>query len=168
MRHAMRRVALALLVGMVAVPAADARELSVRPYEFSPRAARLSVDVSLAKRQRVGVQLATAAGRPIGWIAEPTTQSRLRLRWKGYIEGKLVTDGDYRVRLLSGRRAVATIAASTPSDGSFDWTVPTSLADGNNYRVEVSSLDDGNITDQSDRRFTITTGQVRKSSTFSR
>ena len=108
MRHAMRRVALALLVGMVAVPAADARELSVRPYEFSPRAARLSVDVSLAKRQRVGVQLATAAGRPIGWIAEPTTQSRLRLRWKGYIEGKLVSDGDYRVRLLSGRRVVAT------------------------------------------------------------
>ncbi|CAN5531718.1 CRTAC1 family protein [soil metagenome] len=63
--------------------------------------------------------------------------------------------GNVMIRLLSGRRVVATIAASTPSDGSFDWTVPTSLADGNKYRVEVSSLDDGNITDQSDRRFTI-------------
>ncbi|CAN5531571.1 hypothetical protein BH20VER3_BH20VER3_02940 [soil metagenome] len=76
--------------------------------------------------------------------------------------------GNVMIRLLSGRRVVATIAASTPSDGSFDWTVPTSLADGNKYRVEVSSLDDGNITDQSDRRFTITTGQVRKSAAFHR
>ncbi|HEY1582390.1 MAG TPA: FG-GAP-like repeat-containing protein, partial [Chthoniobacterales bacterium] len=38
--------------------------------------------------------------------------------------------GNVKIRLLSGRTTVSVIAASTPSDGSFDWTVPASLADG--------------------------------------
>jgi hypothetical protein len=63
--------------------------------------------------------------------------------------------GNVKIRLLKGSATAAIIAASTSSDGSFDWTVPTSLADGNNYKVEVLSLDDHTIRDQSDRRFTI-------------
>jgi len=46
-------------------------------------------------------------------------------------------------------------ASSTPSSGSFDWTVPTSLADGSNYKVEVRSLDDSSIKDRSHRAFKI-------------
>jgi hypothetical protein len=60
--------------------------------------------------------------------------------------------GNVKIRLLNGNATTAIIAASTPSDGSFDWTIPTSLADGN-YKVEVRSLDDRTIRDQSDRRF---------------
>jgi len=63
--------------------------------------------------------------------------------------------GNVKIKLLSGRTTVATIAASTPSDGSFDWTIPTSLTDGSKYKVEVSSLDDRTIKDQSDRTFTL-------------
>jgi len=64
--------------------------------------------------------------------------------------------GSVKIRLLSGRTTVAIIAASTPSDGSFDWTIPASLADGSNYKVEVDSLDDRTVKDQSNGRFKIT------------
>ena len=67
----MRRAVLALLIALVAVPAADAAGLDVRPREFSPHATRLAVKVSLPRKQRVGVQLATMGGRPLGWIVEP-------------------------------------------------------------------------------------------------
>ena len=107
MPHGMRRAVLALLVALAAVPAADAAGFKVRPYEFSPHATRLAVSVSFPKKQRVGVQLATAAGRPLGWISEPAGRRGLRLRWKGFLDGKLVTDGEYRVRLVSGRRVLA-------------------------------------------------------------
>ena len=63
--------------------------------------------------------------------------------------------GNVKIRLLSGNTTAAIITASTPSDGSFDWTVPTSLADGSNYKVEVRSLNDPTIKDQSDRRFKV-------------
>jgi hypothetical protein len=63
--------------------------------------------------------------------------------------------GNVKIRLLNGSSTVAIIAASTPSDGSFDWTIPTSLADGSNYKVEVLSLDDSSVRDRSDRSFMI-------------
>ena len=59
------------------------------------------------------------------------------------------------IKLLSGRRTVVTIASSTPSNGTFSWTVPTTLDESSKYRVQVSSVDDSAITDQSDGRFTI-------------
>jgi enediyne biosynthesis protein E4 len=63
--------------------------------------------------------------------------------------------GNVKIRLLKGRALAAIIAASTPSNGSFDWTLPTSLVTGNNYKVEIDSLDDRAIKDQSDRAFRI-------------
>ena len=77
--------------------------------------------------------------------------STYTIRWRDNISSNV------KIRLLNGSRTAAIIAASTPSDGSFDWTVPTSLADGRNYKVEVRSLDDATIRDQSDRSFTIAT-----------
>ena len=58
-----------------------------------------------------------------------------------------------KIRLFNGSTVAAVIAASTPSDGSFDWTVPATLASGSNYKVEVSSLDERTLKDQSDRTF---------------
>lgn len=80
------------------------------------------------------------------WV-KGTTQT---ITWTDNISGNV------KIRLLSGRTAVATIAGSTESDGSFVWSVPTTLADGTNYKVEVSSIDDRTLKDQSDRSFTIT------------
>ncbi len=79
------------------------------------------------------------------WI-KGTTQT---ISWTDNISGNV------KIRLLKGSGVAAIIAASTPSNGSFDWTVPTSLATGNNYKVEIDSLDDRTIKDQSDRAFRI-------------
>ena len=79
------------------------------------------------------------------WI-KGTTQT---IAWTDNISGNV------KIRLLKGSALAAIIAASTPSNGSFDWTVPTSLATGNNYKVEIDSLDDRTIKDQSDRAFRI-------------
>jgi len=103
----MRRAVLALLIALVAVPAADGAELDIRPQEFSPRASRLAVKVSLTRRQRVGVQLVSVSGKPLGWIVEPARRRFIRVRWKGRLEGKLIEHGTYRVRLVNGRRVLA-------------------------------------------------------------
>ena len=49
------------------------------------------------------------------------------------------------------------IAASTPNDGTFDWTVPTAFPTGNNFVLEISSVDNPGILDQSDNFFTVAT-----------
>lgn len=103
----MRRAALALLIALAAAPVADAAGFEVRPREFSPHASRLAVKVALAREQRVGVQLVSPAGKPLGWIVEPARRRGLRFRWKGFLDGKLVRDGEYRVRLVTGRRVLA-------------------------------------------------------------
>ena len=70
------------------------------------------------------------------------------ITWTGNISG------DVKIRLLSGdRKTVAIIAPAIPSSGSFDWTIPASLADGN-YKVKIDSLEDRTVQDQSDARFT--------------
>ena len=79
------------------------------------------------------------------WI-KGTTQT---ITWTDNISGNV------KIRLFKGSTVAAIIAASTPSNGSFDWTVSTSLADGDNYKVEVRSLDNPTIRDRSDRNFTI-------------
>jgi hypothetical protein len=79
------------------------------------------------------------------WI-KGTTQT---ITWTDNISGNV------KILLFKDSTVAAIIAASTPSDGSFDWTVPASLHDGRNYKVEVRSLDDFSIKDQSDRAFKI-------------
>ncbi|MDE5099290.1 MAG: hypothetical protein O4861_13530, partial [Trichodesmium sp. St16_bin4-tuft] len=41
------------------------------------------------------------------------------------------------------------------SDGSYSWTVPTSLTAGDNYEVAIQSVEKGSIYDYSDSSFTI-------------
>ncbi|MBA2460468.1 MAG: hypothetical protein H0V45_01660 [Actinobacteria bacterium] len=103
----MRRAVLAVLIALAAVPAGNAAGFDVRPREFSPQVSRLAVKASLPKKQRVGVQLASSAGRPLGWIVEPARRRFVRLRWKGFLDGKLISDGEYRVRLVAGGRVIA-------------------------------------------------------------
>jgi hypothetical protein len=106
-----RRLALVVLVAAVLAPAAGAAELSAVPREFSPAERRLLVTAAVPETGRVGVQLATPAGKPVGWIVEPSRRRFLTLRWNGMLAGARarVEDGRYLVRLLAGKRELATV-----------------------------------------------------------
>lgn len=102
----MRR--LALLIAVLAFPpAAGAADFTVVPRQFSPSEERLNVRAQLAKPARVGVQLATLGGRPVGWIAVPQRRRYLNLRWNGRLDGVRVPDGRYRIKLLDAKRELA-------------------------------------------------------------
>jgi hypothetical protein len=60
------------------------------------------------------------------------------------------------IRLLKGTAVVATIANNTPSDGSFDWTIPTTLTAGSDYKVRIQSVTTSTLRDDSDNFFTLT------------
>ena len=59
-----------------------------------------------------------------------------------------------KIELLSGGSVVRTIDSGTANDGSFEWTVPTDVADGTNYRIRVSTNDSAGY-DDSDADFSI-------------
>ncbi len=101
-----RRLGLVLLV--LAFPsAAHAADLTAVPREFSPDEKRLNVHAELPSAERVGVQLATTAGKPVGWIAAPQRRRYLTLRWNGRLAGAKVPDGKYTLRLVDGLRVLA-------------------------------------------------------------
>ena len=101
-----RRLAL-ILLALVLPSAAHAADLTAVPREFSPDEKRLSVHAELPTPQRVGVELATTGGKPVGWIAAPQRRRFLTLRWNGRLAGGKVPDGKYTVRLVQGLRVLA-------------------------------------------------------------
>lgn len=58
---------------------------------------------------------------------------------------------------IVARRGATTqaIAASTPNDGAFDWTIPTNQTPGTDYTIEVRSLTVAGLADGSNAAFTI-------------
>ncbi len=102
----MRRVALAALV--FAFPsAAQAADLTVAPRDFSPAAKRLRVHAELPAPARAGIQLATEAGRRVGWIVPPQRRRFLTMRWDGRLGGADVPEGRYVIGLVDRGRVVA-------------------------------------------------------------
>jgi TolB-like protein len=54
------------------------------------------------------------------------------------------------IELYRGTSLQTVINNSTPSSGSYNWTVPTSLVADANYRIKISSVNNNNINDYSD------------------
>src|SRR5688500_2647617 len=102
----MRRLALVVLA-LACAPTAAAADLMVSPRDFSPATKPLRIHAALPEPGRVGIQLATTAGRPLGWIAEPQRRRFLTLRWDGRLNGAPVRDGSYLIRLVEGTRELA-------------------------------------------------------------
>src|SRR5262249_4041480 len=75
--------------------------------------------------------------------------------WTGNVAGNV------KIILTNGGTNAATIASSTPDNGSYSWTIPTSLADSNKYKVEITSLDNSTVRDRSDRSFTISSSRSK-------
>ena len=67
----MRRFVLIVLLATVAAPSAHAAQLRVSTPDFSPALGKLVVSAALPQTTRVGVQLASPSGKPLGWLAEP-------------------------------------------------------------------------------------------------
>ncbi len=59
-----------------------------------------------------------------------------------------------KIDLYKGGIFQETIESETENDGTYTWTVNTSLADGSDYRVRISSVSEPGIYDESDN-FTI-------------
>jgi len=63
--------------------------------------------------------------------------------------------GNVKIDLLKGGTFHSEIVASTPNNGSYDWTISGNLPAGNDYRVRVSLLPGVAVTDTSDADFSI-------------
>lgn len=64
--------------------------------------------------------------------------------------------GNMEIELLKGGSVHTTLVASTANDGSYAWAPPPLLG-GTNFRVRITNLDDGGVTDESDASFSIRT-----------
>ena len=96
-----------LVAALVFAPAGHAASLAVEPRNFSPTTGSLAVSASLRVPQALGVQLASAQGRPVGWIMQPGHSQLVSFFWDGHLNGTQVPDGYYLVRLVAAKRIVA-------------------------------------------------------------
>jgi hypothetical protein len=71
------------------------------------------------------------------------------IAWTG--EGTL--NVNVKVQLYQGTTLIKTIVATTPNDGSFEWTIPATQALASNYKVRVTTVD--NLVQANSGAFTI-------------
>jgi hypothetical protein len=60
-----------------------------------------------------------------------------------------------KIELLKNNAVVSTIASSAPSSGTYDWAIPEDVAIGADYTIKISSVSDANVSDVSDKVFSI-------------
>ncbi|MGI9111130.1 MAG: N,N-dimethylformamidase beta subunit family domain-containing protein [Gaiellaceae bacterium] len=155
----MRRLALVVLA-LACAPTAAAADLTVVPRDFSPDEVRLRIQAALPTSERVGLQLATQQGRPLGWIVEPQRRRFLTLRWNGKLIGARVRDGSYRIRLVAGARELASsplrIDRIAPRATDFDvHTRSRTPFAGDSDRVTTISPNGDGLRDVARIRFTL-------------
>ncbi|MDY7002570.1 MAG: Ser-Thr-rich GPI-anchored membrane family protein [Cyanobacteriota bacterium] len=87
-------------------------------------------------------------------ITSPTSSTSLEpgelhtIRWTDNFSDRI------RLELYKGSSFQQTISSSTPSDGSYSWTVPTSLSSASNYNIKIRNVNDSSVYDYSSN-FTI-------------
>ncbi|MFM7182849.1 MAG: tandem-95 repeat protein [Verrucomicrobiales bacterium] len=65
--------------------------------------------------------------------------------------------GNVQIELLKGGVLNSTITSSTANSGSFAWSIPSGLANGNNYKIRITSIESPTISAQSAGDFSIAT-----------
>jgi surfactin synthase thioesterase subunit len=68
--------------------------------------------------------------------------------------------GDVKIDLYKAGLFDSEIAASAPSNGTFSWNIPGTVATGSDYKVRITSVDQPVLYDMSDANFTIFTGGI--------
>ena len=65
--------------------------------------------------------------------------------------------GNVKIELYKNGIFDSTIIASTPDDGSFDWTISGGQAEGADYKVKITAVDVEDLFDESNANFSIGT-----------
>ncbi len=156
----MRRLVL-LVIALAVVPPAAAADLTVAPRDFSPTAKRLRIQASLPQAAHVGVQLARADGRVLGWIVPPERRRFLDYRWNGRLGHRRVWDGNYRIRLVDGFRVLATSPLRIDQTPARLLNIHARNRDrmpfqGDNKRVTTISPNGDNLRESAKIGFTLT------------
>lgn len=106
--------------------------------------------------QDFGLILSGLLQQPDGFIVQSpnggdffTAGASTTINWQSIIGGNVM------IELLSNGIVTSVIAASTPNDGSYAWTIPANTVLGSNYRIRVTSVSDPSKSDSSDTDFTI-------------
>ncbi|MFH0774686.1 MAG: CARDB domain-containing protein [bacterium] len=66
------------------------------------------------------------------------------------------TDSYVEIELYKGGILNGTISSYEYNDGSYSWLIPTSLANGDDYKIKITDYYDSSIYDYSDSNFSIT------------
>ncbi|MBN2037373.1 MAG: T9SS type A sorting domain-containing protein [Chitinispirillaceae bacterium] len=65
-------------------------------------------------------------------------------------------DGNVKIELIKGGSVREQLAASTASDGSFEWQIAGDFETGDDYKIKITSVDSTALNDESDGNFSIT------------
>ena len=60
-----------------------------------------------------------------------------------------------KIELFKGGVFNSTIVANTFSDGQYPWDIPLGLSPGTDYKIKITSVDDGSVFDFSDGNFSV-------------
>lgn len=93
--------------------------ISVTQAVFSPLRGSIQIDAAVRTAAPIGLQVVSAQGDLLGWLAPETRRRTLHLAWRGELGGRRLHDGAYLLRLVShGKRL-------TDTGFSVDTTAPT-------------------------------------------
>jgi N,N-dimethylformamidase beta subunit-like, C-terminal len=96
------------IAALLLAPAAHAASLKMSTTAVSPLAGPVTIEGEVGAPSLLGVRLANAQGRPLGWLDRPSRRSDLLVVWNGRLNAKRLPDGFYSAQLVSGGTVVAT------------------------------------------------------------
>ena len=76
------------------------------------------------------------------------------ITWVGF------TGSNVKIELYKGLTLQSVISASAPNINYFNWTVPSNLAAGNDYRIKISSVSNPGLYDFSDFPIAVTAASI--------
>ncbi|MBN1968880.1 MAG: hypothetical protein JXR48_02010, partial [Candidatus Delongbacteria bacterium] len=83
-------------------------------------------------------------------VTNPASSTTWRMGSSVSIQWSDNISENVKIELFKGDDFVQDIVSSTSSNGSYSWTVPTSLTAGTDYKVKITSVNNSNLYDYSD------------------
>jgi N,N-dimethylformamidase beta subunit-like, C-terminal len=101
------REVVVLLAALALAPTAHAASLELSALAYSPEVGTLTIEAQVRQPLQIGVRLANARGRPLGWLDRPARRRDVVVFWDGRLDGRALRDGRYQAELVVGGRAAA-------------------------------------------------------------